>query len=154
MQQARPRTLIMPLQVGVAIQMHYHFSSRYLTDPLNSMGFSSSYTEVSKFERNAVAFKGTDVDNLEDGAFIQFIANNVDHNVRTIVGLNTCHGMGIIASVTPRNNSANYICSMRSKVRVPRLTISSDAITKIGEIETFIFSTRHKSCKQSCDRRN
>ena len=30
MQQACPRALIMPLQVGVAIQMHHHFSSRYL----------------------------------------------------------------------------------------------------------------------------
>ena len=50
--------------------------------------------------------------------------------------------------VTPTNNSANNVSSMRSKVRVPRLTISSDEITKIGEIETSIFSTRHKSCKQ------
>ena len=146
MQQARPRALIMPHQVIVAIPMHHHFSSRYLIDSPNSMGFSSSYTEVIKFERNTAAFKGTDIDNLEDGAFIQFIADNVDHNGRTIDGFNTFHRMGIIASVTPTNNSANNISSMRSKV--PRLTISSDEITKIGEIETSIFSTRHESCKQ------
>jgi hypothetical protein len=32
---------------------------------------------------------------------MQYIADNVDHNVATIDGTGTFHGMGIIAAVTP-----------------------------------------------------
>ncbi|KAK7111326.1 hypothetical protein V1264_010980 [Littorina saxatilis] len=52
-QAARPRVVIAPLQIGLGVQMHHHFGSRYLIDVLNAMGFSSSYTEVQRFEANA-----------------------------------------------------------------------------------------------------
>lgn len=38
-QAVRPRVLIAPLQVGLAVQMHHHFASRFLVDTLNSHGF-------------------------------------------------------------------------------------------------------------------
>ena len=50
MQQVRPRVFLAPLQIGVAVQMHHQFASRFLNDTLNAMGFASSYSEVSKFE--------------------------------------------------------------------------------------------------------
>ena len=41
-QNIRPRTVIAPLQIGLAVQM-YHLKSRYLVDTLHSIGFCSSY---------------------------------------------------------------------------------------------------------------
>lgn len=42
-QAARPRVLLAPLRIGLGIQMHHHFGSRFLIDTLNKMGFCSSY---------------------------------------------------------------------------------------------------------------
>lgn len=39
MQQTRPRTLLAPLQYGLAVQMYHHFGSRFLIDNLNSHGY-------------------------------------------------------------------------------------------------------------------
>ena len=41
--------------------------------------------------------------------FCQFSADNVDHNIRTLDGLNTFHGMGIIAIICPRINQLRLI---------------------------------------------
>ena len=41
-QGVRPRSVITPLQVGLAVQMHYHFRSRFLIDTLSAMGYCSS----------------------------------------------------------------------------------------------------------------
>ena len=38
---------------------------------------------------------------LPNNSFVQWSANNVDHNLATLDGKGTFHGMGIIASVTP-----------------------------------------------------
>ena len=48
-QNTRPNTVIAPLQVGLAVQMHRTFGSRFLTDTLSHLGFCTSYTEVRKF---------------------------------------------------------------------------------------------------------
>lgn len=98
MQAARPRVLLAPLQIALAIQMHHHFSSRFLIDSLHKHGFCSPYKEVVRFEQNAAANQGTDIPNY-DAQFVQYSADNVDHNIRTIDGANTFHGMGIIAII-------------------------------------------------------
>ena len=54
-QASRPRVLITPLQVGLGVQMHHHFSSKFLVDTLYRLGFCSSYTEIKKFETSAAA---------------------------------------------------------------------------------------------------
>ena len=40
MQAARPRVLLAPLQVGLGVQLHHHFASRFLIDSLHHHGFS------------------------------------------------------------------------------------------------------------------
>ena len=42
-QAARPRVILAPLQVGLAVQLHHHFASRFLIDTLYRLGFCSSY---------------------------------------------------------------------------------------------------------------
>jgi hypothetical protein len=68
---------------------------------LNSCGFSSSYSEVKKYELNAAITQKTDIPEALTSSHLQYIAENVDHNIRTIDGHGTFHGMGIVASLTP-----------------------------------------------------
>ena len=124
-QAARPRVLIAPLQIGLGVQMHHHFASKFLVDTLNKLGFSSSYTEVQKFEQSAAASQGADLPELMNGHFTQFVADNVDHNIRTIDGLNTFHGMGIIACITP---------GLKYKKAVPRISVTTEDLVEVGKI--------------------
>ena len=116
MQATRPLVLVAPLQLGLAVQMHYHFGSRFLIDSLHRHGFCSSYSEVQMFERNAAVASGTELNILDGDCLVQYVADNVDHNIRTIDGKNTFHGMGIIATITPRNtDSQTYSVISRRK---------------------------------------
>ena len=57
---------------------------------------------------------------------MQYMADNVDHNVCTLNGLNTFHGIGIIATITPKVDSS---------IIVPKKIVSSDSLIQIGRIE-------------------
>jgi hypothetical protein len=103
-QAARPRAVIAPLQIGLAVQMHHHYRSKFLLETLNKMGYSSSYTEMLRFQKNA-ASHGTSNSIFKDQELFQssclFVADNVDHNSITLDGKGTFHGMGMIAALTP-----------------------------------------------------
>ena len=86
MQAARPRAIIAPLQLGLGLQMHHHFASKFLIETLNNLGFSSSYSEVMLYERKAAVTADPKNNTLFCGQFIQYIADNMDHNLRTIDG--------------------------------------------------------------------
>ena len=100
MQAARPRVLLAPLQIGLGVQLHHHFASRLLIDSLHRLGFCCSYQEVQRFGKNAAVTQGTCIPN-HTSEFVQYVADNVDHNLRTLDGNDTFHGMGLIATVTP-----------------------------------------------------
>ena len=124
-QASAPRSVIEPLQLGLGVQLHHHFGSRYLIDLLNSLGFCCSYREVQMFKRSAAATQGTEIPKSEDH-FLQFVADNVDHNISTIDGHNTFHGMGIIATVTPK---------LERKTVIPRVTATNEDLIAVGKIE-------------------
>ncbi len=67
MQATRPRVILAPLQLGLGLQMHDHFSSRYLIDTLNSHGFSCSYSDVKLYERSAAVAQGTEMPDYTPG---------------------------------------------------------------------------------------
>ena len=100
-QAARPIVIIAPMQLGLAVQMHHLFGSRFAIKTLNSLGFCSSYYEVEVYEKSAAMSHGTDIHMVNSGQSVQHICDNADHNAGTIDGLGTLHGMGIIAAVTP-----------------------------------------------------
>ena len=114
MQAARPRVLLAPLQIGLGVQLHRHYASRFLIDTLHKHGFCCSYNEVHQFEQNAVLSYGTDIPNYSS-QFVQYVADNVDHNIKTLDGNDTFHGMGMIAVITPKIKKSNPI--LRVKVR-------------------------------------
>ncbi|VDH88715.1 protection of telomeres protein 1 [Mytilus galloprovincialis] len=124
-QASRPRVLIAPLQIGLGIQLHHNFASRFLVSTLNNLGFCSSYQEIQKFESSAALTQGVDIPGEICNSFIQFVADNVDHNVRTLDGNNTFHGMGIIAGITP---------GTKRTAPIPRISVSSDDINSIAKV--------------------
>ena len=124
-QATRPRVLLCPLQLGLGVQLHHHFSSRFLIDSLNNHGFCCSYSEVQLFERSASVCMGTDIPNLTPDRVVQYAADNVDHNTITIDGLNTFHGMGMIATITP---------GTKRSFHVPRITVPTEEICSIGHV--------------------
>lgn len=129
-QAVRPRAVIVPLQLGLGVQVHHLYRSQFLVNTLHEMGFSSSYKEVMRFEKNAADsvvpdLLVNDID-LIDMA-LHFAGDNVDHNILTINGKGTFHGMGIIAALTPgrkkdhiilRRNVANLDISDKSKIAI------------------------------------
>ncbi len=52
-QASRPRSIMCPLQLGIALQLHHHYKSRFLLDTLYKHGMCSSYQEIKRYERSA-----------------------------------------------------------------------------------------------------
>ncbi len=99
MQGTQPRRILASLQVGLGVQLHHHFASRFQTiDTLNKYGLCCSYSEVTKFECNAVVAQCN-----RYSRFAHYVADNVDHNIQTIDGMNIFYGMEMIADTTPAN---------------------------------------------------
>ena len=125
MQASRPRGILAPLQVGLGVQLHHHFASKFLIESLHKHGFCCSYSEVMKFSMNAAVSQGIDIPGFTSGHFMQYVADNVDHNIRTIDGMNTFHGMGMITTATP---------SIPNNRKVPRLNVSPSDLSDIGTV--------------------
>ena len=62
------------------------------------MGVCVSYNEVSVY-MNSLINAGSP--KISDEAFIQYVFDNADVNVRTLDGLNTFHAMGGIQCIAP-----------------------------------------------------
>jgi len=46
--------LLVPLQVGLSVQLYHLYASRFLIDTLHQCGFCCFYNEVHQFEQNVV----------------------------------------------------------------------------------------------------
>ena len=144
MQATRSRILTAPLQLGLAVDMHSSFASRFLIDSLNALGFCSSYNEVLNYQQSASVSQGLDLSEFFPGQWMQYIADNVDHDIRTIDGRNTFHGMGIIAAVTPKTDVTSV---------VKRVSVSADDVASVGRITIKPFlptGTELKKFKYEC----
>ena len=106
------------------------YESRFLIDTLHEMGFCCSYSTISTYERSAAFHQGIDLVGYDESKSVQFIADNVDHNICTLDGHGTFHGMGIMATLTP---SSPQLC----KQRVLKKHITTDELTNIGRIQIY-----------------
>ena len=84
---------------------------------------------MQSYDRSAAVACGTDIPGFIPGKFIQYVADNVDHNIRTLDGRDTFHDMGIIANVTPKTN------------KIPRVAVSAEDIAKVGRINIKYFTS-------------
>ena len=132
MQATRPHVLTPPLQLGLAVQMHHHFASRILVDSLSEHGFCCSYNEVQRYGRSCAVSNTTDVPGFSAGDHLQYIADNVDHNLRIIDGHSTFHCMGIIYAITPARKVIG---------KNPRISMTNEDIIAVGSIDIKHFSS-------------
>ena len=104
-QAARPKSVISPILFGLGVSVDHSFGSKWLLDSLSRFGFSVSYDEVNLYKQSVVQSQIPDLPQSYPDSFTQWSADNVDHNVVTLDGSNTFHGMGIISMSTPFNTS-------------------------------------------------
>lgn len=102
-QSSRPRSVITPTLFGVGVETDHVFGSKWLINELSRLGFSVSYDEVVKYKQSVIQSETLEtlLSEYTPGTFTQWVADNVDHNVITLDGQGTFHGMGIIAISTP-----------------------------------------------------
>ena len=130
----RPRRLLPPLLFGLGVQLQHQFASRFLIDTLYRLGFSIHYADVMQFQASAAASTGIDIGRLP-GQFLQFSADNVDHDTITLDGTGTFHGMGMVCTLTPA--AAND----KATKPVPRLTtIPSDVLKHLSRVNLQIWN--------------
>ena len=97
------------------------------------MGFSASYTQVQRYETSAAAVLNTNLPDSFPGKFLQFVADNVDHNACTSDGYGTFHGMGIIACTSPGSDV---------KMPIPKKEIPLEELVELGKIALSMLLTQ------------
>ena len=68
-QSAQPRVILAPLQVGLAVQLHHSFASRFLLDMLHWLGFCSFYQELLLYNQKAAVDQGTDIADYMESSY-------------------------------------------------------------------------------------
>lgn len=122
-----------PLLFGLGVELDHLYGSKWLNEELFRLGFSISYREVTKFKQTSATSRTIEeeITALTDhGGFTQFIADNVDHNIATLDGHGTFHGMGIIASTVGGQSISTEI-----KLKRPTSILSTnELLTKLKGI--------------------
>ena len=81
-----------------------------------------SYSEVKNFEMCAAYSQSTDIPGITPGHFVQYVADNVDHNVRTMDGFNTfnhrtCDTWDQVTRSSTRTSCNGKRCDIEGKDR-------------------------------------
>lgn len=115
----RPNTVIAPLLFGIGVSLSHMYGSKLLLTLLSRLGMSVSYDEVTRFKQSVIQSPHDNLPKTYPNCFTQFAADNVDHNVCTLDGLGTFHGMGIISMSTPGAEAETI--SSGQQMPIPRL---------------------------------
>ena len=99
-QASRPRSCLQPIPFGLGVEIDKTIASKWLVTHLSRLGLCISYDEVQRFKQSVIVHadnQNNDLDSVCD-AFAQWVADNVDHDINTLTGKGTFHGMGIICA--------------------------------------------------------
>ena len=92
----KPNSVIPPVLFVLGVEIDHAIGSKSLLIELSKPGCSISYDEVKRYKQSLMMSESTLPTSVIAG-FTQFVADNVDHNVSSLDGRETCHCMGIIA---------------------------------------------------------
>ena len=98
---ATKRDVIPPLIFALVVDLDQNIGSRWLVSYLSSLGVSIVEGEVRLYRQSLMKADTEALTTLPNNSFVQWSADNVNHNLATLDGKGTFHGMGIITSVTP-----------------------------------------------------
>ena len=98
----RPRSTLPPMLFGLAVEIDHVFRSRWQVDYLSKLGHSLSSYEVTRYKQSVIENENASdwLKRMMLGSYCHWIADNVDHNVRTFGGKGTLHALGIIVTTT------------------------------------------------------
>ena len=74
----RKTSCVRTLLLGLEVQIHSHFSSRFLIDSLHEYDFHCLYSETHWFEWSAFVVSSTDIPNPNPEVHIQHVAERFD----------------------------------------------------------------------------
>jgi len=142
-QAARPRSVISPILFGLGVQTDHAYGSKWLLDELARLRFSISSAEVHRFKQSVMLSEENKSSVCESmtNHFTQWVGDNVDHNVASIDGRGSFHGMGLIAvtSLTGTNKMAlrqaaiKRLSRVSAKASVRSLGLPIQEYTKPGK---------------------
>ena len=123
----RPRSVITPALFGLGVELDHVFGSKWLINELSQLGFSVAYNEVNRYKQSVIQSESLEklLTEYPQGTFTQWVADNVDHNVATLSGEGTFHGMGIIAVSTSKDKThlvrKSHAISRQQRTKVSEL---------------------------------
>ena len=131
-QAARPRSVITPILFGVGVEVDHICGSKYIVDELARLGFSVSSYEVNRYKQSVMQSQPCELteDECFPARFTQWVADNVDHNIATLDGQGTFHGMGIIAVKAKTGNSVPDVAHHKIQ-RVARMR-AKESVNALG----------------------
>ena len=91
-------------------------------------GASITEDEVRLNRQSLLKFESEPILVLPEDSFVQWSSDNVDHNLVTLDGKGTFHGMGTIASVTP----SGYLQQLKNVRRLKRRCLVSEVTEDKG----------------------
>ena len=115
--------------------LDHKYGHRDLIDLIYNFGFCSSYSESTLYKKSASATEGVGGE-VAAGSLLHLIADNVDHNAKTLDCENVVHMMGQMGAITP---------AAPIKKHIRRNKISLDVIRKIGHHRNIVFQKDPKS---------
>ena len=116
----KPRSFLLLVLFGLGVEMDHIFGSRWLIDELFRLGFSVSYNEVNRFRQEVVQSESIEqlLPETFPGSFSQLVADNVDHNLASIDGCGSFHGMGVRVILTSTKNTTGRVASQNAIKRI------------------------------------
>ena len=111
------------LVISLGVELEKTFGLEWLINHLSRLGLCISYDEVQKF-------------NNDNPEFVQWMADNADHNLVTLTGKGTFHGMGVISVTQLAVQQQQNQRVLRLKQRKP--------------LSCTIFSVRQVKVYQNC----
>jgi len=109
-QACRPRSVISPVLFGTGVSVDHVHGSTTLLEMMSRLGFSVTADEVNRFKQSVVQMDRVDDVGDSLNTFTQWAADNVDHNVATLSGQDTFHGMGVI-SMSVQCGDSSAVCA-------------------------------------------
>jgi len=129
----------MPLQLALAVELD-RLGISQLLHMVSRLGFCMSYDEVVRYKQSVLQFLPGCVDEKlpdhDQRPFMQYVADNLDHNVRMLDGQGTFHGMGIISVSTFTKGTFGSGCHRVSQTS-KRLTATD--VTKGRSVQVMHF---------------
>ena len=100
-QASRPRSVISLILFEVGVSLDSEFECESMINKLERLGYSITYNEITRFKQSSLQVSEQDLPESFPEGFTQWSLDNIDHNIATLDGQETFHGMGIISMTVP-----------------------------------------------------